>query len=54
MRRGTDDLVPVADSRRVRALEAYIASEAEIEVEQVCLPLTGRVLEIRKPTEESR
>ena len=53
-RQGTDDLVPVVDSRRARALEAYIVSEAEIEVEQVRLPLTGRVLEIRKPTEASR
>ena len=54
IRRCTDELLPITESRRVRALDAFIASEAEIEVEQVRLPLTGRVLDIRKPTEESR
>jgi predicted nicotinamide N-methyase len=51
---GDLDLAAVAGSRRVRALEDYLAAEAEVEIEQVKLPVTGRTLEIRKPTEESR
>ena len=47
-------LAAVAESRRARALEAYIAAEAELEIDHVRLPSTGRVLEIRKPTEASR
>lgn len=51
---GAGDLAAIAESRRSRALEAYLASEAELEIDQVRFPTTGRVLEIRKPTEESR
>ncbi len=43
-----------ADPRRIRSLEAYIANEAELEVDQVRFPRTGRTLEIYKPTEASR
>ena len=48
------DLAAVAASRRVRSLEEYLAGEAEIEIERVTFPTTGRMLDIRKPTEESR
>lgn len=52
--RGAVDLDAIAASPRARALEAYLASECELEIERVTFPTTGRVLDIRKPTEESR
>jgi predicted nicotinamide N-methyase len=53
-RHRTDEHLPVAETRRARALEEYIAAEAEVEVQKVTFPITGRTLDIRKPTEASR
>lgn len=48
------ELAGAADSRRARALASYLASQAELEVERVRFPGTGRTVEIHKPTEAAR
>jgi len=53
-RRYTDAHLPVTETRRARALEEYLAQEAELESQEVRFSITGRTLEIFKPTEASR